>query len=799
MVATGWYVPYYVFNVNTRTPHWTNPAAIQGQADWGAVEGGSGAGHAKSYVSIAAKRYTDRIRSAHYGFTIPKNARINGVTAKIIRVGNTVYDSYVVLKYGGADLYNKAKRKYRSDTLLNVDTYGGNYDKWGASVLIPDLVNSTSFGLIAEFFNNEVSNTRIVEDYVMALNVDFTNPIYDITSDLPVNFIINGRITNRIVLRNTNSVDNKSPIPVTVALTSGLTFVSYSSNEGEYNSETGLWTPILNSNGEAILVLNLDATGAGTQGQVITETEFNTICEESVNVLTSDPGEINYNDYIIVDPATLNHLENGKTYTLSASCKVTDTAITAPSPGIRNNRIEMLNGQSILGGRITQEGAYERVGVTFPYNSLEDLKFRLYNQYRLISTTSIDRWTNFYLIEGTSIEYDEKANLLVNPNAILTDADYSALTLPVGGRSVYTFNVDAPILNSLEPIFQGIELAMDCQNITGLEVQALITSSSGTSSKNPSQIYSSEQGTINFGGPLDLWGLINSDIDDRPLEIQLTFINSGATEITPGFKNLSLSLYYSEDITKGRKGFTWKGSHLKEKNITDSTFEIPCITREVTTFELEKRDGEIILSQDIKKMEFSRDLVLIADNVEDAITQWNEVNTWLSNSRNGIGAPIPEELILDINPTKVYNAVASVEKPEISQKAKFPQFINFKVNFIVPDGVAWDIEPKHSGAVGTNEGAVKVKPTITVRSSGASSIVITENNTGKTLTLNRLVTSGKNVIFDCDARTVIDGDGNNLKTYITPNSNWFTILNGADFDFSFTGATLLDIEFREGS
>ncbi len=348
MATTPMKYPSSVFDGRERivgtTNYWTYLANVVNNPIWsGAVEGASTTGHVGSTIYITNVRWSDSINGKGYEFTIPPNARIDGILAEILRSGAYAKDVAVSVSIPGGALANRAKNRQRSDNNLMVDTYGGSSDKWGSSILTPQIINSDDFGLRLAILRT-VSGGGTYACFVMGLQVTYTDPTYVITNDLPSQVLLGSRITNKITITSSNGIDQGEEIPLTVPIPQGFTLVSSSSNEGIYNESTHTWTPILNSSTKkATLTLVLQATSSvSNQTETITETTYNTTLNNTYSVVTSDPGNIFYWESVINDAKTIKNLIDGEDYTISVTNKYTDPGVTGIFDGIKNNRISVL-------------------------------------------------------------------------------------------------------------------------------------------------------------------------------------------------------------------------------------------------------------------------------------------------------------------------------------------------------------------------------------------------------------------------------------------------------------------------
>lgn len=793
MVSTGWMYPANVETEASKTPYWQNPSNIEeATIPGGASEGGTAIISPVSNCNIPAGWNSDGIKATGYGLNLPLNSRIDGIKAAVLRSGMYCQDVRVAVVTEDGNLMNKAKYHHRTDSLQIYQTYGSSSDKWGSTTLTPAKLNDPDeFGLIVAV-NNVYSASLSHYMDVLALDVTYTNPTYSLTSTIPPVALQDSIINYTVTLTATNSVGNGVAIPVSVPIPSGFSLVSASSPNGTYNETTEVWTPILNTSYIATLNLTVTCTGSGVQSQTITETEFNTTTTDSCEILTSDPGSIYYATCAIDDTVTLNNLVNGKTYTLSAYNKVHDTGYAGIYGGIKNNRIAVVNGDEVTGSRVTVQDAYQRVSVSFVYDDTETLTLKLYGQYESVSTVSDDYWAGLCLKQGTDSTYTVAGNLLTDPDALLSTVTPSVITLPSGedGAS-YELTFNHPVLTADSPIVTGLMITLTTDDTPGLGIAIGVESESGTSGDIKSKTILTDVDTTTLGGETDLWGLTNQDIEDQELTFTITLSNTTLSGITPAVSDLKLTVYYLDDETWGNLGFTYNGEHSSTYQIYMTSQDNPSGANvKYETLKLTGMDGELITGQSLGAKEITVTFILWGDDVEEVMAKLDAVTLWLSNPLNSIGLPTPYELVFDYDPTRVYNAVL---QGEIKVNTKYTT-TECTATFLIPEGVAY--KTTTTGAVGTNNGLTRIKPVVTVVADGSASIVLSDSVTSQEITLNHTVTSGKLVTFDCDNRTVVDSDGNNLISYIELDSIWFNFTS--TYNLTATGGLIQTVTYQEG-
>ena len=607
---------------------------------------------------------------------------------------------------------------------------------------------------------------------------------------------MNSRLTYKIVLTATNGIDQGVGIPVDVEIPAGFTLVSATSNEGNYNQTTHIWTPKLNSSKTATLYLEVLPTTTGSKTQTATETEFNTTLSSTCNIVATDSDVITVTDATITDAATLNNLADGETYTFSAYNMLHDANYSSIFAGVRNNRIAVINGNEVRGSRITAQNVDTRVSVVFTYDSSQTLNVRLYGQYGSVSPTQVDEWAGYAIKQGYDDTYSESGNLLVNPEALFSNAVTSQITIPAGeSSSKYSYAFDnIPQPDGLNPFFRGIMVTLDVTTRLNSGITLQLKSSSGNDSNILSKNFTTENTQIIFGGDLDLWGLSSDDLINQDLTLDVTFNNISASQITPQYSNINLILYWMEDETNGRYGFTYNGVHSRNYGIfvTDIT-DPEGVDSDITTYDANKMDGSLPTSQDIKSKTVDISFWVAGDTIIEAKAKLQLIGQWLASVRNDYNYPTPNDLIFDINPDRKY---------EVLLDGKIDDDVNItalecKATFLIPSGMAISAEAISTGATGTNNGISKARPIITVLTDGSSTIVLNDAVSEQQIMINATIASGTLLTINCANQTIIDENGVDYIASVDNMNVNFAFAPSADYNIYITGGTIQNVEYDE--
>ncbi len=128
-----------------------------------------------------SNKATDYIWGKGYRFTIPSNAKITGVEARIVRKQSgtpsytKVTDKWIQLYANSTLSSNKAKTSVYWPQDYKATTYGGSSDLWGYSSLTPAAVNNSNFALRLCAIANSTYKPSIYVD-AMQLKVYYQYP-----------------------------------------------------------------------------------------------------------------------------------------------------------------------------------------------------------------------------------------------------------------------------------------------------------------------------------------------------------------------------------------------------------------------------------------------------------------------------------------------------------------------------------------------------------------------------------------------------------------------------------------------
>lgn len=143
-------------NADAGNVAWTNPGSVT------AADGNSASSAVKSGTT------TQYLHATNFGFSIPANAIIEGVAARILKMVGALgtvqgADHTVQLIVGGARSGNNNAQgsNWARGTLTNAD-YGGPGNMWGLA-LTPANINASNFGLAVRAQNTSGTPTFSVD------------------------------------------------------------------------------------------------------------------------------------------------------------------------------------------------------------------------------------------------------------------------------------------------------------------------------------------------------------------------------------------------------------------------------------------------------------------------------------------------------------------------------------------------------------------------------------------------------------------------------------------------------------
>ncbi|WP_291118905.1 beta strand repeat-containing protein, partial [Flavobacterium sp. UBA6135] len=168
--------------------------------------------------TLSGGQISNYLRGTNYGFQIPSNAIINGISVIINRQSSSVssggiQDNEVKLVVGGTiQTTNKAVTATNWLTSSNDVTYGEPTDLWGIS-LTAEEINAADFGVVLSARNANTSSSRTANVAHMQITVTYTLPgslnWYTVSSGGTI--IGTGSSFNPVGVSNSGLVDTNTP------------------------------------------------------------------------------------------------------------------------------------------------------------------------------------------------------------------------------------------------------------------------------------------------------------------------------------------------------------------------------------------------------------------------------------------------------------------------------------------------------------------------------------------------------------------------------------------------------------
>ncbi|MBI4086984.1 DUF5011 domain-containing protein [Candidatus Kaiserbacteria bacterium] len=140
-------------------------------------------GTSSASVSLASTRTTKYLKFTDFGFSIPANATIDGISVTLTRrttVVDVVRDAVVALVGDSATTTSKADTSIFWPIAFTSKSYGGSADTWGRSWTASE-INSASFGVIVSAENADAASSRTVHIDGVTVTVTYTVPVSDTT------------------------------------------------------------------------------------------------------------------------------------------------------------------------------------------------------------------------------------------------------------------------------------------------------------------------------------------------------------------------------------------------------------------------------------------------------------------------------------------------------------------------------------------------------------------------------------------------------------------------------------------
>lgn len=116
-------------------------------------------------ATLTTRATSEYLQGTNYGFTIPANATIDGISVSITRRsssnagGNSINDVTVRLLKAGVLSGNNKATTTDWPTSLGTANYGSETDLWGTT-WTPDQINASNFGVALSAFNQSSYSSR---------------------------------------------------------------------------------------------------------------------------------------------------------------------------------------------------------------------------------------------------------------------------------------------------------------------------------------------------------------------------------------------------------------------------------------------------------------------------------------------------------------------------------------------------------------------------------------------------------------------------------------------------------------
>jgi len=455
----------------------------------------------------------------------------------------------------------------------------------------------------------------------------------------------------------------------------------------------------------------------------------------------------------------------------------------------------ILNGKEYIGSRPTIQNSIQKQTCTFIYDSSKELYIRQHDQYKAIATSTVDRWYGLCINEGYNTEYTPSRDLLTNPGALFDDTGSAELTLEGNSESAeYIYKVSEETTLATQ-FFTGLILSLNSFGQSSSQIQAQIATDDYDSEVKTGFMATGQTGEVAFGDMVDIWGLTDTQIQNKELSLHLIFKNTTLIEQVFSYNNITLLEYYADDETGGHHSIIYNDTHGKVLGISINDDTHP----EGPSFDLETKkialsDGELPVRFNIKSKELEFDFWVHGDTLEESETKLKAIRRWLANERTSMSRPILNRLTFTYDLNREYLVIF---KDAITVKKNITSLL-CTAKFVVPDGVAWSTIPVVTGAIGTNPGEAQVYPLLEVICDGSDTLTITDSVTGNSITLNNAPTTNTVLYFDCATQRVTDSTGTEYTTSLAKNTVWVNFQGKANYALTVSGGVLQQVKFYPG-
>ena len=624
---------------------------------------------------------------------------------------------------------NKVDQGYPIPITLNIpngleymwNNGGGGYYNNNTGEWLP-ILNNNGIATIQIGFRAISSGNQTIKASINGFTTSISKTItvyganYTLSSTLLRTCTQGNTVKYNITVKSDSTL--QETINVNVPIPSGFAYVS---SDPSYNPISQVWAATFN-NQQDTLQLILVADTSGTYVQTITTTHAS--ISNTITIIPSNIGSCNYVEIPLPDDLKV-YLLDGQEYYISCEMEIVSSLSGTVYEGYNNFSIALEIGDD----EEEKEDAYEQIGTSpdtlnifervyaqFVYEENADMSIRIYGQYSGLQPGSYNVMFGKWSISNLSTEFEQSGVLISDPSLLCGDGDYAELDLDPGESSkpivLSNFNFSGL---EYDPtiIIKGIGIQLDyvCSDSSTLNITLMTNNQVSTQSilLNPTV------NTVEIGGSDDKWDIINPDLTN--IQISYTINNTSLNPISIQLKNLQFNLYNALDQTNGNMGFTINGEHSRNYDIfmSNDGAKNEGTVPTLTTYDISNSEGELITQIDLKAKKITCKFSISGDTQIDAQNKLTNATKFLSNKLNSLGLPIPNQMIFDWDPDRSFNVVLSDEI-----KVTLDTFTyTCEADFTISDGVGWN-ELKTSGAIGTNEGLIEVRPLITVLTTGGN-------------------------------------------------------------------------------
>jgi hypothetical protein len=155
-------------------------ATVDGTGEPWIIPGGSLAaddGSGASVTFTAAADGAEDLHATNFGFSLPTDATIHGITVEINRWASAtkvIRDENIQLLGGTADGDNKASIDDWTNNQSDLASYGGASDTWGLT-WTPAQINSSDFGVLLDVTKSGVDTRTATVDFIR-ITITYTRP-----------------------------------------------------------------------------------------------------------------------------------------------------------------------------------------------------------------------------------------------------------------------------------------------------------------------------------------------------------------------------------------------------------------------------------------------------------------------------------------------------------------------------------------------------------------------------------------------------------------------------------------------